>query len=69
MCFFGGGSKPEPLPPTPKKDENSAASQQAKRAGLKAKGSKENIATSPLGDPAYGENVKVATLLGQTKRA
>ncbi len=68
MCF-GGGSKapePDPLPPTPRKDEASATSQNAREAALRMRGAEDNIGTSPLGDPNAGTNR--VTVLGGTQK-
>lgn len=59
MCFGGGSPKapePDPLPPTPRKDENSATSQNARDAALRMRGAEDNIGTTPLGDPNAGQN-------------
>lgn len=64
MCF--SMPKPQPLPQTPKRDEGAALAQEARRKALDAQGVKANIFTTPLGDSGFGQNVKGATLLGQS---
>ena len=68
MCFGGSPQAPEPdpLPPTPRRDENSAASQTARDAAMRMKGAEENIGTTPLGDPNAGANR--VTVLGGAKK-
>ena len=68
MCFF---SVPKPkietkAAPAPERDPNAGLSQLARLNAFRARGARDTIATSPLGDPGFGTNLKRATLLGQT---
>lgn len=64
MCF--SVPKTPPIPPTPRRDENSSLAMEARMRAASAQGVKANIFTSPLGDSGFGSNVKGATLLGQS---
>lgn len=68
MCFSAKVPKVPPKPEPPKKDENSFLLQEAKLRARNARGAAGNIFTSALGDPNFGQSVRLpgATKLGQT---
>lgn len=53
-------------PPAPTRDPNQSLAQDARVAAMRAKGADDAVGTSALGDPAFGKNLKRATLLGQS---
>ena len=81
MCFFNR-PQPAAAQPTvvtktvvqqqsqpaarPERDPKAGLSQLARMRVLKARGIKDAIASSPLGDPNFGAAVRKPTLLGAT---
>jgi hypothetical protein len=53
-------------PVAPTRDPNQSLAQDARVAAARAKGADDAVGTTALGDPAFGKNLKRATLLGQT---
>lgn len=60
--------KSQAMPATPQRDDSASLAQNARATVLRARGVQDTIATSALGDPGFGRNVR-ATKLGQTMAA
>lgn len=70
MCFFSS-SAPQPanVPPAPIRNATSGFARSAQVTALAARGVRDTIATSALGDTGFGSSVKKPTFLGATAAA
>lgn len=71
MCFFSNPQSPvqTQVPSGPVRNAAAGFSSAARGVALKAKGVKDTIFTSALGDTGFGSSVRRPTYLGQTAGA
>lgn len=69
--MFGGGSSPPPAPVAPARDDAAIAARAAQEAAInrQKRGRAGLILTGGLGDSEFGQNIRGATLLGQSSIA
>jgi hypothetical protein len=65
MCFSSGPSAPA-VPPAPIRNIGGGSASSARITALAARGVRDTIATTALGDTGYGTAVRKPTFLGAT---
>ena len=67
MCFGGGSSAPvQSVQQSPVRSLASTSARSASAAATAARGVRDTIATTALGDTGFGSGVRRPTFLGQT---